>query len=101
MAPLPSCGAVRSCFAAATEVLVSTRPETPNPNVKRANGSQSTLAPPEPNDELPESFLVYHDRAQTVRGRLPGNRYVRPDRQVPGLLPRAGDYHVLHGAAPP
>ena len=43
----------------------------------------------------PETFAVYHDGTETIRGRLPGDRYVRVGRRLPGQSPPDGDYHVL------
>lgn len=80
---------------------VSTGPRTRTVIRPQRNGPPVTTAAPDPIDDQPASFSVYQDRAQTVRGRLPGNRYVRPDRRLPGQLPSVGDYHVLPGAAPP
>jgi amino acid transporter len=80
---------------------VSSRPESRTVIRPQRDGARTTTMPPDLIEEPPSSFSVYHDRARTVRGRLPGDRYVRPDRQVPGLLPRVGDYHVLPGTDKP
>ena len=43
----------------------------------------------------PETFAVYQDRAEVVRGRLPGDLYVRLGRLHPERLPLEGDYQLL------
>ena len=57
---------------------------------------------PIPNPDPPrETFTVHRDRTEPNRGQLPGDRYVRVGRRLPGRLPLDGDYHVLPAKSRP
>jgi amino acid transporter len=54
-----------------------------------------------PSKAPPATFAIYHDRPETMDGRLPGDRYLRIGGRLPGRLPAEGDFHVLAGEFPP
>src|SRR5262245_49392196 len=78
-----------------------TEPSTGRPKMLRQNepGVAELSAPS--SAPLPETVAVYRDGAETVGGRLPGDRYVRVRRRRSAQLPPNDDFHVLPGNVQP